>query len=114
MKFTIAVAVVALTSGIAMLAAPGQDHPGQITKASVSIDNRGSEEAIPVVVHGIAVTSPIPVHQTRQVWEYQTIRLNASDDAARSLAALGADGWEATGVLLYDATHATVLLKRPQ
>jgi len=107
-----------LVAGTAMLAAPGQDRtsdrPGQLTRSSVFVDNRGAQNAIPVVVHGFPTATPLPVHLTRQSWEYQTVTLMAGQDVARALAGLGQDGWEATGIVVFDASRATVLLKRPR
>jgi hypothetical protein len=48
-----------MTAGAAILAAPGQDRPGQSTQARVWIENRGRHEAVPVVLE--EVTRPMPI-----------------------------------------------------
>jgi hypothetical protein len=119
MKLAISIALTTtLIAGTAILAAPGQertsDRPGQLTRSSVLVDNRTPDEAIPVVVQSFRATSALPVQLTRQVWEYQTVTLQPNQDAGRALSAVGLEGWEATGIVVFDASRATVLLKRPR
>jgi hypothetical protein len=91
----------------------GTERPGMATRANMFVENRGLEEAIPVVVQGVAAASPVPVRLTRQVWEYRTITLAPGNDAAQILGTYGADGWETTGIQVTDGTKIVVLLKRP-
>jgi len=119
MKLAISIALATtLIAGTAMLAAPGQDRttdrPGQLTRSSVFVDNRSPEDAIPVTVQNVSAKAALPVHLARQVWEYQTVTVAQGQDAGRALSALGLDGWEATGIVVFDASRATVLLKRPR
>ena len=141
MHITNAVAASALALAIGasvMLAAPAQiqqpgqttQQPGQMTEAHVWINNHGRGQAIPVelsdekldhalrvqIVNGelqYASTRPLPVRPVRPVWEYQTITFApATADMAPRLNALGADGWETTGIMLANAQGTTLLLKR--
>jgi hypothetical protein len=111
--------------------APQQDRPGIVTQPRVKIDNRGPSEAIPVYIREWSADTPVrtlivgtptmavspdSVVQTRlasQPWAYRTLRVAAGQDMTTSLAGLGADGWEATGVQTPDASGTTLLLKRP-
>ena len=127
-----ALGVVVLTGG-AMLAAPGQqDRPGLISPAKVWVENRGRNEALPVVIQDVTTATPIGVQVIgtptvaiapsavvqarliRQAWDYRTIAIAPAEDAARVLSAAGADGWEATGAQLATPTGTTLVLKRPR
>jgi hypothetical protein len=119
MKFAVALLTVpALIGAAAMMTASGQDRavpitPGQMTESRVFVENRGRETAIPVVVHDIASTSPVPGRRVRQAWEYRLVNLTHGEDAARVLTPLGLDGWEVTGVQLSTSVNTILLLKRP-
>lgn len=109
-------AVLTLAAGAAMMAPPRQDvtaRPGELTKGQMYIENRGADQAIPVVVHDIAMTAPVRVRTSRQNWEYRTVSITLGDDAARVLTLHGQDGWETTGIQVTDGTRILVLLKRP-
>jgi hypothetical protein len=132
-KSPLSYAAVALfvAGGSAITAAPGQvSRPGEPTKAEVWVQNRKSEP-IPVSLHEVDVEAPIrvtvwngepsshapnpvSVRVTRAVWDYQTARVT-SESAARLLNALGAQGWEATGIAWPEADGiTTLLLTRPR
>jgi hypothetical protein len=120
-----------------MLAAPGseaqgQDRPGQISQAKVWIENRGPNEAVPVILQEVMTPTPIGVQVigtpmvtippattvqarlVRQQWEYRTINIPSGQEAAGVLSAAGADGWEATGIVLSNQSGSPVVLKRPK
>ena len=52
--------------------------------------------------------------QTRQPWEYRDVAFSPNQGVAAGLNALGADGWEATGMTTQPNGSVTVLLKRPR
>jgi hypothetical protein len=109
--------MVTLAISTAMLAASQgntTERPGELTKGRMFIENRGAEQAIPVVFQSDASTPPVPVTFRRQVWEYRTVMLTAGQDAAAALTAVGAEGWETTGLQVTDGTRIAVLLKRPR
>ena len=118
-----------------MLAAPGgqgQDRPGQVGQARVFVENHGRSDAVPVVLQDVMTPTPIGVQVigtstvaiapgsavqarlARQQWEYRTVTLQSGQDPAAALSGPGADGWEATGVLLTAPTGNVVVLKRPR
>jgi hypothetical protein len=124
-------------TGSAMLAAPGQqppagDRPGQISQAKVWVENRGRNEAVPVVIQDVTTSAPIGVQVigtptvtiapsnvvlarlVRQQWEYRTITLPSGADAAAVLSTAGADGWETTGIVLSNQPGSPVVLRRPR
>ena len=122
-----------ISAATALIAAPDQTtaRPGQMTDARVWVENRGRAQAIPVdlrdanidtplrvnVVNGTPgamppMADPLPVRIARQIWEYKTIEIRATDDAAKLLAADGIAGWEATGVAFPGENKTTLLLKR--
>jgi hypothetical protein len=115
-----------------MLAAPGQTRytgtPSDIIR--VTVINSGRTEAIPVNIQETAsplrvevankptvVLDPATVVTARiapRTWEYKLVPVHpgqAADDA-RALSADGAQGWEATGVVLTSPAGPTILLKR--
>jgi hypothetical protein len=125
----VACAIVVISS--TMLASPEQtQQPGQMTQARVWIENRSKSEAVPVdlrdvnldhplrvlIVNGelqYALSNPLPVRPARPAWEYQTITFApGTADMAPRLNALGADGWETTGITMANAQGTTLLLKR--
>jgi hypothetical protein len=120
----------------ALTASPEQQQlgtrtPGQPTEGHVRIDNRGSEEAIPVDVRDVhldrplrveiingesqyGATNPVQVRAIRPTWEYRTLSVLPTDDMAARLNPLGLAGWEITGSVFGTAQGTTVLLKRPR
>ena len=110
---------------------PGTQYAGQMTEAHVWVDNRGAEQAIPVDLRALNTdralrvqvvnndpqygqTGPVSVRTARVLWEYRTITLGASDDLAARLNTLGADGWEAAGIISLTTQTTTVMFKRPR
>lgn len=111
----------------------GQERPGQPTRAQVWIENRGRDEAVPVVVQdplpvvvqGISTSTPmtvqpaglIAVRIARQAWEYQTISvLRDADprDVTTALTAPGLAGWEPAGIQLISGQNTLLVMKRPR
>ena len=105
----------------------GQDRPGMPTQARVWIENRRSDEAVPVAVIPRPSDPPTRVElvsggsaivRTRRApdaWDYQTIVVPASQQAAVALLDAGREGWEVTGVQFPAANDRVVLLlKRPR
>ena len=45
---------------------------------------------------------------------YQTLTLGANDNLVARLNALGADGWEAAGIISLTTQTTTVMFKRPR
>jgi len=128
---------VVLTLGGALLAAPGkeaqgQDRPGQISQAKVWVENRGRNEAVPVILQEVMTPTPLGVQVigtptvtiapattvqarlVRQQWEYRTINTPSGPEAAGVLSAAGADGWETTGIVLSSQAGSPIVLKRPR
>jgi hypothetical protein len=120
-----------LLGGSAMLAAPDQTQPGQLTQARVWVMNSGRTEAVPVNLRDASLDAPLRVlvqngepgsgspHSLRvqlvpSVWDYQMITVTGADDAARTLAKAGAEGWETTGVAWPEANRTALLMKRPR
>lgn len=106
------------------------------------INNRSAAEAIPVnVIVADLKAVPLPVSvsgiaavdfsdraigtlnqihgktqvttRARQPWEYREVVFKPNQSMA-SLNSLGADGWEATGMITEPNGSVTVLLKRPR
>jgi hypothetical protein len=109
----------------------GTQYAGQMTEAHVWVDNRGAEQAIPVDVRALNTdralrvqvvnndpqfgqTGPVPVRVARVPWEYRTLTLGPNDDLAARLNTLGADGWEAAGIVSLTTQATTVMFKRPR
>jgi hypothetical protein len=124
---------VALIAGSAALAAPGQDRPGQPTQARVWVENRGRNEAVPVVLQegvqligtptvqiggtptvAIAPTTIVQARLARQPWEYRTLPVAPGQDVAKLLLGAGQEGWEVTGLQVADQSGSALLLKRPR
>src|SRR5215467_14914927 len=112
---TIVAGSLGLTAGGAMLTAHGQSlRPGEIGENRVLVDNRGPNEAVPVVVQQNSdPAKALIVRAARQAWEYRTLTLAAGKDPARLFSEAGLDGWEAVG-MQSGPGGATVLLKRPR
>jgi hypothetical protein len=118
------------------LGAPAQDQtpqPGQPTQARVWIQNQGNTEAVPVSIRNVAADvaplrvevtgvptvtigsgSVVQARVTRQPWEYENVSIPPGQDAAVLLSAAGADGWEATGVVIPVQAGTLVVMKRPR
>lgn len=131
---TALVSVVAIIAvGSAILAAPGQIRPGEMTQARVWVENRNRNEAIPVTIEGlgdfskplrvevtgtpavtITPTTVVQARQVRQLWEHRAITLAAGRDVDVALMQAGADGWEAVGLQPAPQNATLVLLKRPR
>jgi len=124
MRKAVMIAVLVALVGAAALAARGQStlRPGEPTQATVLVQNRNPNEAIPVVVQSIA--TPVTAHldssstvQTvvaRQAWEYRTVTLGADVTPGPEIQRLGTEGWEAVGVVTSGTGRTAVLLKRPR
>jgi hypothetical protein len=98
----------------------------------VFVENTGKDQAVPVAIQGVAMSTPIGVQvvgtptvlvaattvlqarMIRQAWEYRTVRIATGQDIAGALSAPGADGWEAAGIQSADSAGVTVVLKRPR
>ena len=116
-----------LLLGFVWVAAAGQDRPGMPTQARVWIENRRTDEAIPVTEIRRPSDPPVRVElvsggsaivRTRRApdaWDYQTIVVPASQQAATALGDVGREGWEVTGVQFPGSNNTVVLLlKRPR
>jgi hypothetical protein len=131
-RFTL-LAGLALCAGTTPLAAPpSQERPGFPTQARVWIENRGDQEAIPIVLHGVATPTPVDTRivgtaavtlagptlvqarLVRQPWEYRTVTVREGQDVADALANAGVEGWEAVGLQPTSQAGTTLLLKRPR
>ena len=120
-------AIALLTAGSMMLAAPGQDYtgrPGDPTQAKVWIQNtplgveiqnvpRVEVSGVPTVT--LSAGTVVQARLVRQNWEYRVVTVPQTEYAGTTMAGLGADGWEATGVQWQPNTSAaSLLLKRPR
>lgn len=122
---------VLLLGGSAMLAAPDQTQPGQMTQARVWVMNSGRTEAVPVNLRDVTLdrplrvlvangesgtgsTSSLRVQLVPSVWDYRSITVKAAEDAGRALNQAGAEGWETTGIAWPAADGTTLLMKRPR
>ena len=127
-----------ITAGSAILAAPAQPpaqqqplYPGQPTKPSVWVENRGKTEAVPVTIQDassdaslrvqvagtptVNVSSTVQARIVRQPWDYHTEIVRDGQDPEAALQRLGSDGWEVTGVLQTRVSGGiAILLKRPR
>ena len=129
--------VVAMATGGAMLAAPGQAQgtarPGEMTSAHVWVDNRARGESLPVTIQDLdagakplrveitgtpVVTLPpnttVPVRLSRQPWEYRSMSIPPGQDVGRAFSTAGNDGWEAVSAQVLEGGTTIVLLKRPR
>jgi hypothetical protein len=119
-----------LLGGSAMLAAPDQNQPGQMTQARVWVMNSGRTEAVPVNLRDATLDTPlrvqlvqggeprvpdvVKVHLTRQPWEYMTLTIPTEAKPAPLVDQQGAAGWETTGIAWTTADGTTLLMKRPR
>jgi hypothetical protein len=131
MTLTLSIGVI-LAAGAATLAAP-QVRPGEPTKPSVWVENRGIGEAVPTTIEAMsdsarplrvevvgtpAVTlAPSVVVQTRavrQAWEHRLLTLQPGQDLAAVIAKIENEHWEAVGFQATAQGLTAVLLKRPR
>jgi len=107
-------------------------RPGQPTQARVLIQNKGNAEAVPVSIEAAPSGTPLKVELTgaptvtlgpgsllltspvRHPWEYKGVDIPVGADPLTVLNQMGADGWEATGVVLPGQTGTLVVMKRPR
>jgi len=122
MKSAIVPAVLLAAAGLAVVV-HGQSttRPGEPTLARVWVENRSANEAIPVAIDAavplrvqLDAATMVRTSSARQIWDYRSIPLASGADPAAGLASVGAEGWEAVGVLQSGAAGVTVLLKRPR
>ena len=134
MLASLVTATVVLAAGSAIVAAPQQIRPGEMTRGEVWIQNRGKTEAVPVSIQEGAVQvsgtalvqvsgtptvtiAPGSTVQTRpsrdEWWEYKVVSINAAGSDLSALTIAGREGWETTGVQFTAPAGTTVLLKRP-
>jgi hypothetical protein len=135
-KFNLAAAFVmvllACTAIVADRAAAQTAYPGQMTQARVWVQNRGSDEAVPVDVRDVSLEKPLMVHvvngeplfgegttpvqirAARQPWEYQRVEVSQRADVAAVLNASGAAGWEVVATLSATPEGTSFLMKRPR
>jgi hypothetical protein len=118
-------------AGAAILAAQ-QVRPGEVTKPSVIVENRGAGEAIPTTIesmgesasplrvevigtHTVALvpSATVQARFARQPWEHRVLTIPAGQDIAAELAKLEDENWEAVGFQAV-SQGAIVLLKRPK
>lgn len=112
-----------LTAGLALMFSQGTVRPGDIPRPDVWIKN-GATEPIPVDLREMNVDKPIPVEvrgadpvRVRVVpptWTYRTVSIADNADPAAALQALGAGGWETTGLSWRRGVETIVLLKMPR
>ena len=131
MTLTLSIGVV-LAAGAATLAAP-QVRPGEPTKPSVWVENRGIGEAVPTTIEAISESArplrveivgtpvvtltPSVVVQTRavrQAWEHRMLTLQPGQDLAAVIAKIESENWEAVGFQATSQGLTAVLLKRPR
>jgi hypothetical protein len=123
---------VVLAAGIATLAAP-QVRPGEPTKPSVWVENRGLNEAVPTTVEGMSESAPplrvevvgtpslslpssvvIQTRAVRQQWEHRLLTIQPGQDIGAMVAKVEAESWEAVGFQATSQGLTAVLLKRPR
>lgn len=122
----------AMAFGIVAVVASAQEWTTQPapTQARVWVQNRGQNEAVPVMVAASGAPLPVQVGGTvlvatapggavetkaaRQAWAYRGVHVAAGQDPVAALATAGADGWETTGLVFPGAGHTIVVMKRPR
>jgi hypothetical protein len=115
-----------------LVAALGQDRPGQISQARVWIENRTKEDAIAVSIQDVASGNPmrvqlagtpsvaiapstvVEVRAGRQQWDYRTLNVPSNQDPSSLMQSAGADSWEATGLQFAVQGGTVIVLKRPR
>jgi hypothetical protein len=119
---------VVLAGGAVIRARAAQDGtqtPGQATQAKVWIQNRGDAQAVPVTIQAMAIEAPplrvqvtgtpiVQARAVRQPWEYRNVTIQSGQDPAVILSPAGADGWEATGMVVPVQGGTLVVMKRPR
>jgi len=119
---------VVLAGGAVIRAKAAQDgtqKPGQATPAKVWIQNHGDAEAVPVIIQTMAIeaaplrvqvigTPIVQARPVRQPWEYRNVTIQSGQDPAAILNPAGADGWEATGMVVPVQSGTLVVMKRPR
>ena len=126
--------VALLVAGASAVSAPGQyptARPGDIPRPDVWVMNHGSSEAIPVDLRDANLARPLDIHVVngernssippvrvsvaQTAWDYRTATVKPDDQLGRTLNALGAEGWETTGIAWPGTDGGTMLLlKRPR
>jgi hypothetical protein len=124
-------ASLALAGAAAVVVAQAPSRPGEMTQSRVWVQNR-SNEAVPVTVETpVTVKEPatpwrvqidqsgaflksVPTRATRQEWEYRSVPIASDADPASAFQSIGAEQWEAVGILQSGPSGATVLFKRPR
>ena len=127
LRMIVATGVIATAVMGASLVITAQDRPGIMTQARVWIENRRSDEAIPVhvvadpdtatrvqVVNGVSVSGTVTARAARQAWEYRSLAVTPGRDMTPALNAAGDDGWEATGIQMTTPEGPALLFKRPR
>jgi len=121
----------AVTTVRAIRAQETTPYPGQPTRATVWIQNRGDAEAVPVVIESIGARGALPVQVTgpstvsidpgsvvqaraaRQSWEYRLVTVVPGQNPVAALSGPGAEGWEPTGLAFPSKEGTALVLKRP-
>jgi hypothetical protein len=133
-RILISATAVVVFAGIGAIAAslsqpPGQTaRPGELTKGEVWVLNRSSEPVSTVleaanlekpmsvaIANGdpaMPAVPPVAVRPVRSIWEYQRVAVKPTDEGIAALSALGAQGWEATGVAWPAADGSSILLMK--
>lgn len=109
---------------------PVVNQPGMSTVARMYVLNRGTEEAVPVVVQSGGEIQPVAVmsapaltlapdatvsaRPARIAWEYRHLVLTAGEDVAAALNKAGMEGWEAVSGMAATGGRVQVILKRPR
>jgi hypothetical protein len=115
------VLIALVAGGAAIHVVSAQDRtaqPGQPTQARVWVQNR-ENEPVPVRLQGtptvaLGSASVVQARMVRQSWEYRGIRITPGQDLMTLLNNVGVDGWEATGLVLPNASETLLLMKRPK
>jgi hypothetical protein len=104
--------------------AQGTPQPGMPTPNNVWIQNQGHAEAVPVQIQDHSPDAPAmrvqllgppgQVQTARQAWEYFSVTIPSGQDPVPVLNAAGADGWEATGAVLFVRGGSLLVMKRPR
>ena len=139
---SLVLAVAAIGGSAAVMSARQQAMPG-MSPARMWINNHTREEAVSVSLANVdPKTPPVPVTllgvaavdfsdravgtlsqiqgrtqtttRLRQPWEYREVTPEPGQEMGAALNALGAEGWEAVGIMVNATNRKTVLLKRPR
>jgi hypothetical protein len=128
------IAIAFVSGTLAMRTARAQQttpYPGEMTRATVWVTNRGAEQAVPTAIENIRPGVVVPVEvarlpaisldpgtgvrarAARGAWEYRVVTIASGQDVAAALNGPGADGWETTGMAFPSPAGTAILLKRP-